>query len=104
MKHKREHLLRQIGIGIEEAKFNRLYQRAARVIPESVRIYTLGSRIVVHPSHLEYARKEIANKICEELHKSGCIHFIETDAWQHGMIEVTGTVRFVKDATLWQSG
>ena len=96
MKHSRNYILKQIGIGIKQAEFDRLQKSAPKLIPDRVQINTLQSTIIVHPEHIDYAKYRISYQIGEELRKSLYIRWNESPA-QYGTVEVTGTVKVVSD-------
>lgn len=102
MKRRREHLLKQIGIGIQEARFNRMQQTAPKYVRTEYPIRTLKATQIVMPRYLDEAKMKIVSDMATALREDGFIRWDLDDSYTNynlylgDCVKLTGTLRVVK--------
>ena len=99
MRRRREHILRQIGIGIEDARFNRRLKQAPQIVRQEYRPRILKGVKIVPIEFLEEAKKKIAYDMANALHQNNFIKWEiddDSDPILRGNVKVTGMLFVTK--------
>lgn len=98
MKRNRDRILKMIGKGVEEARYNRLRQQAPIRRNEQV-VQTLRGVQIVQPEFLEEAKKQIAYDFGTALYRSNKIKWTITDDHDpilRGCVRIQGDLQVVE--------
>ena len=103
MKHNRDRILKLIGKGVEEAKFNRLRQQAPIRRSEQV-VHTLRGVQIVPLEYLEEAKKKIAYDFGAALYRNNKIKWTLFDdgvSIMRGGVRIQGDLQVVEPMKGW---
>lgn len=98
MKRNRDRILKMIGKGVEEARYNRLRQQSPILRNEQV-VHTLRCEEIVRPEFLEEAKKRIAFDFGAALHRNNKIKwtlFDDGDPYMRGYVRIQGDLKVVE--------